>query len=111
MLNWLSDPQIWASLLTLTAMEIVLGVDNLIFLAILAGRLPIGKQESARRIGLLLALGMRLGLLAAINWIMRLTEPVLTVLGNTFSWRDLILIFGGLFLVYKSTVEVHERIE
>jgi predicted tellurium resistance membrane protein TerC len=111
MLSWLSDPQIWASLLTLTAMEIVLGVDNLIFLAILAGRLPVGQQESARRIGLILALGMRLGLLAAISWIIRLTEPVLTLLGNTFSWRDLILLFGGLFLIYKGTVEVHERIE
>lgn len=111
MLNWLSDPQIWASLLTLTAMEIVLGIDNLIFLAILAGRLPAAQQESARRIGLILALGMRLGLLAAIAWMMRLTEPVLTLLGNTFSWRDLILILGGLFLIYKGTVEVHERIE
>jgi predicted tellurium resistance membrane protein TerC len=106
-----SDPQLWASLLTLTVMEIVLGIDNLIFIAILAARLPHHLQGRARRIGLLLALGLRLGLLASIVWIMRLTEPVLEVLGHAFSWRDLILIGGGVFLVYKGTTEIHERIE
>lgn len=110
-MDWLTDPAIWASLLTLTAMEIVLGIDNLIFLAILADRLPPERRQSARRIGLMLALGMRLGLLAAISWMMRLTAPLFEILGNSFSWRDLILIGGGLFLVYKGTAEVHERIE
>lgn len=108
---WLMDPQIWASLLTLTALEVVLGIDNLIFLAILAARLPPERQARARQIGLGLALGLRLGLLAAIAWIMRLTEPVAAVAGHVFSWRDLILIGGGLFLVYKGTGEIHERIE
>jgi predicted tellurium resistance membrane protein TerC len=107
----LSDPQLWASLLTLTVMEIVLGVDNLIFIAILANRLPTHQQARARRLGLLLALGFRLGLLASITWIMRLTTPVFEVLGHGFSWRDVILIVGGVFLVYKGTVEIHERIE
>src|SRR3954467_15940514 len=108
--TWLSDPQIWVSLLTLTVMEIVLGIDNLVFLSILAERLPPGQRERARRVGLILALGMRLGLLAAISWMMRLTAPVIAVLGQEFSWRDLILIGGGLFLVYKGTEEIHERI-
>jgi predicted tellurium resistance membrane protein TerC len=110
-MGWLSDPQIWASLLTLTVMEIVLGIDNLIFLSILAERLPPAQRESARRVGLVLALGMRLSLLAAITWMMRLTEPVIAVFGNDLSWRDLILIGGGLFLVYKGTEEIHQRIE
>ncbi len=110
-MDWLSDPQIWASLLTLTALEIVLGIDNLIFVSILAARLPPERQPIARQTGLFLALGLRLGLLAAIAWIMGLTEPVLTVAGWAFSWRDLILIGGGLFLVYKGTGEIHERIE
>src|SRR3954454_6820715 len=110
-MHWLSDPQIWVSLLTLTVMEIVLGIDNLVFLSILAERLPPGQRESARRIGLVLALGIRLGLLATINWMMRLTEPVIAVFGNELSWRDLILIGGGLFLVYKGTEEIHQRIE
>jgi predicted tellurium resistance membrane protein TerC len=110
-MEWLSDPQTWASLLTLTVLEIVLGIDNLVFLSILTSRVPPEHQPIARQIGLLLALGLRLGLLAAIAWIMRLTEPVLTVAGWMFSWRDLILIGGGLFLVYKGTDEIHERIE
>jgi predicted tellurium resistance membrane protein TerC len=110
-MSWLSDPQIWVSLLTLTVMEIVLGIDNLVFLAVLAARLPAAQQERARRIGLLLALVMRLALLAAISWIMRLTAPVFAIAGQSFSWRDLILIGGGLFLVYKGTGEIHERIE
>lgn len=107
----LNDPAVWASLLTLTAMEIVLGIDNIIFIAILASRLPPAQQAAARQVGLALALGSRLGLLAAITWIMRLTDPLFTVLDQPFSGRDLILIGGGLFLIYKGTVEIHDRIE
>ncbi len=108
---WLADPQIWASLLTLTLLEVVLGIDNLIFVSILAGRLPPAQQGRARRVGLTLALVMRLALLAAISWITRLTAPVFAVAGHDFSWRDLVLIGGGLFLVYKGTQEIHARIE
>ena len=107
----LYDPQAWASLLTLTVMEIVLGIDNLVFLAILVSRLPPGRQALARQTGLILAMGSRLALLAAITWIMRLTAPLFEIAGWSLSWRDLILIVGGLFLVYKGTVEIHERIE
>ncbi len=107
----LQDPQAWASLLTLTVMEIVLGIDNLVFIAILAGRLPEHQRATARRIGLSLALIMRLGLLTAIAWIMALVHPVFSAFGQEFSWRDLILIAGGLFLVYKGTVEIHNREE
>jgi predicted tellurium resistance membrane protein TerC len=110
-MDWLTDPQIWAGLLTLTVLEIVLGIDNLIFLSILAGRLPSGQQARARQLGLGIALGMRLALLAAISWIMRLTAPVIAIAGQAFSWRDLILIGGGLFLLYKGTQEIHARIE
>ncbi|HEY6458322.1 MAG TPA: TerC family protein [Steroidobacteraceae bacterium] len=110
-MDWLSDPQVWLSLMTLTAMEIVLGIDNLVFVAILAARLPAERQPVARLIGLGLALGLRLALLAAIAWVMHLTEPLFGVADRTFSWRDLILIGGGLFLVYKGTAEIHERIE
>jgi predicted tellurium resistance membrane protein TerC len=109
--EWLTDPQIWASLLTLTVLEVVLGIDNLIFLALVAARLPPAQQTRARQAGLLIALGTRLALLAMISWIMRLTAPVLAVAGHAFSWRDLILIGGGLFLLYKGTQEIHARIE
>jgi predicted tellurium resistance membrane protein TerC len=111
LLDWLASPEHWASLLTLTAMEIVLGIDNLIFVAILVGRLPAHRRQSAWRIGLGLALITRLALLAVITEIMRLTAPVLSVAELEFSWRDLILIGGGLFLVYKGTREIHHRIE
>jgi predicted tellurium resistance membrane protein TerC len=107
----LYDPQAWASLLTLTVMEIVLGIDNLVFLAILVSRLPPSHQAFARQTGLILAMGSRLALLAAITWIMRLTAPLFEIAGWSLSWRDLILIIGGLFLVYKGTIEIHERIE
>ena len=110
-MDWLTDPQIWASFFALTALEIVLGIDNLILLSVLSARLPPGQQPAARRIGLVLALGMRLSLLAGIAWIMRLTAPVVELAGHGFSWRDLILICGGLFLVYKGTGEIHSRIE
>ncbi|MEI7713386.1 MAG: TerC family protein [Rhodospirillales bacterium] len=107
----MSDPHAWVSLLTLTVMEIVLGIDNLIFLAILSGCLAPDRQATARRLGLILALGSRLALLATIAWIMRLAAPLFAIAGQSFSWRDMILIGGGLFLVYKGTVEIHERIE
>ena len=110
-MGWLADPQAWVSLLTLTLLEVVLGIDNLIFVSILAGRLPPAQQGRARRIGLTLALVMRLALLAAISWITRLTAPVFAVAGHDVSWRDLVLIGGGLFLVYKGTQEIHARIE
>jgi predicted tellurium resistance membrane protein TerC len=110
-MEWLSDPQIWASLLTLTALEIVLGIDNLVFIAILAGRLPAERQDHARKVGLALALITRLALLASIAWIIGLTQPLFEVLGHAVSWRDVILIAGGLFLLYKGTSEMHRRLE
>jgi predicted tellurium resistance membrane protein TerC len=101
----------WISLLSLTAMEIVLGIDNIIFISILSGKLPVAQQPKARSIGLLLALVMRLGLLFTISWIMRLTAPLFTVLGQEISGRDLILLVGGLFLVGKATYEIHDKLE
>ena len=101
----------WISLLSLSAMEIVLGIDNIIFISILAGKLPQEQQARARSLGLMLALFMRLGLLLAISWIMRLTEPLFAVLGRGFSGRDLILLVGGLFLVAKATYEIHDKLE
>jgi predicted tellurium resistance membrane protein TerC len=109
--DWLSDPQIWASLLTLTALEIVLGIDNLVFIAILAGRLPAERQDRARRVGMALALITRLALLASIVWIIGLTWPLFELLGHAVSWRDIILIAGGFFLLYKGTREIHGRLE
>jgi predicted tellurium resistance membrane protein TerC len=99
------------ALVTLTAMEIVLGIDNVVFLAILVGRLPAGQQAVARRLGLTLALGMRIGLLLAISWVMGLTAPLFSVLGGSVSGRDLILLGGGLFLIGKATWEIHDKLE
>jgi predicted tellurium resistance membrane protein TerC len=110
-LSWLLDPNALAALFTLTALEIVLGIDNLIFIAITADRLPKHLQAKARNIGLSLALVMRLALLASIAWIVSLKAEVFQVFGKGFSWRDLILIGGGLFLLYKGTQEIHELIE
>jgi predicted tellurium resistance membrane protein TerC/Mg2+/Co2+ transporter CorC len=110
-MEWLTDPGIWVGLATLVVLEIVLGVDNLIFIAIIAGRLPPKQRERARRIGLVLAMGMRLALLAGISWVMSLTRPVFTLAGHGFSWRDLILIAGGTFLLIKATMEIHARLE
>ena len=110
-MDFLANPQIWISLLTLTAMEIVLGVDNLVLLAVMADRLPPRRRAAARRLGLLAALGTRVALLFSITWIMRLTQPVIVLSWHRFSWRDLILICGGLFLVYKGTTEIHHKIE
>jgi predicted tellurium resistance membrane protein TerC len=110
-MEWLSDPQIWASLLTLTALEIVLGIDNLVFITILAGRLPTERQRGARQTGLGLALLTRLALLASIAWIVGLTQPLFELFAHAVSWRDIILIAGGLFLIYKGTREIHHRLE
>jgi predicted tellurium resistance membrane protein TerC len=110
-MDWLTDPQVWASLVTLTALEIVLGVDNLVFIAITAARLPPERQNRARQIGLALALITRLALLASITWIIGLTRPLFEVFGQPVSWRDIVLISGGLFLLYKGTREIHEGLE
>ena len=104
-------PDALIALLTLTAMEIVLGIDNVIFIAILVGRVEERRRETLRRAGLVLALGLRILLLLAIEWIMGLTEPVLTLMGNELSGRDLILVGGGAFLIAKSTHEIHEKVE
>jgi predicted tellurium resistance membrane protein TerC len=111
LMDWLTDPNIWASLVTLTALEIVLGIDNLVFIAILVGRLPEERRDTARRLGLALAVISRLALLASIAWIIGLTKPVFELFDHAFSWRDIILIAGGLFLLYKGTREIHERLE
>jgi predicted tellurium resistance membrane protein TerC len=110
-MDWLSDPQVWIALATLTFLEIVLGVDNIIFISILSGKLPPEQQPRARRLGLLGALVTRVLLLFSLAWIIRLTRPWFTVLGQEISGRDLILILGGLFLLAKSTHEIHERLE
>src|SRR5215470_9783513 len=110
-MDWLTDPGLWASLLTLTALEIVLGIDNLVFIAILAGRLPAEQQNQARRLGLALALITRLGLLASIAWIISLTRPLFELFGHAVSWRNIVLIAGGLFLLYKGTKEIHHALE
>lgn len=110
-MEWLSDPQIWASLLTLSALEVVLGIDNLIFIAVLAGRLPAAEQNRARHLALALALIGRLVLLVSIVWIRSLTKPVFEVFGHVVSWHDIILIAGGFFLLYKGTHEIHNSLE
>lgn len=109
--EWMADPAAWAGLLTLIVLEIVLGIDNLVFIAILADKLPEHQRDKARFIGLSLALVMRLGLLASVAWIVTLTQPLFTALGTEISWRDVILIVGGVFLIFKGTVELHERLE
>jgi predicted tellurium resistance membrane protein TerC len=110
-MHWVTDVQLWLALLTLTAMEIVLGIDNIIFISILTGRLPHHSQGRARVIGLALAMITRIALLLSITWIMRLTHPFFTLIGHEFSGRDLILVIGGLFLLAKSVHEIHEKIE
>ena len=109
--EWITDGQIWLSLLTLSALEIVLGIDNLVFLTILTNRLPPEQRPMGRKIGLGLALGTRLMLLASLAWIVKLTSPVFIVFDQGFSWRDLILIGGGLFLIVKAVHEIHESVE
>jgi predicted tellurium resistance membrane protein TerC len=110
-MEWIADPTVWVGLAALIALEIVLGVDNLIFIAILADRLPPAERDRARIIGLSLALVMRLALLASISWAISLREPVLSLWRLEFSWRDLILVAGGLFLLVKATTEIHDRLE
>lgn len=110
-MEWIADPTAWLGLLTLIVLEIVLGIDNLVFIAILADKLPPAQRDKARVIGLSLALIMRLGLLASISWMVTLTEPLFEVFGKAFSGRDLIMLFGGIFLLFKATTELHERIE
>ena len=110
-MDWLTDPQIWIALATLTFLEIVLGVDNIIFISILSGKLPAEQQPRARRLGLLGAMVTRVLLLFSLAWIIRLTEPWFTVLRQEISGRDLILILGGLFLIGKSTYEIHDKLE
>lgn len=107
----LLDPGVWVSFITLVALEIVLGVDNLVFIAILSGRLPATQQPSARRVGLALALISRLLLLSGLAFIVKLTQPVFELLGQAISWRDLVLIGGGLFLLVKATHEIHNSLE
>jgi predicted tellurium resistance membrane protein TerC len=109
--EFLSDPQVWMAFLTLTVLEIVLGIDNIVFIAILVQRLPKALQARARQIGLGLAMAMRIGLLLSISWVMGLTEPLFTVLGFGLSGRDLILLIGGGFLLAKSTLEIHHSLE
>lgn len=111
MLDWLSDPNAWVALLTLTSLEIVLGIDNIIFIAILAGRLPAEQQGRARFLGLAVALISRLLLLLSLAWIIKLTAPLFSIFGHEISGRDLVLIVGGLFLLAKSTHEIHARLE
>jgi predicted tellurium resistance membrane protein TerC len=110
-MDWITDPQAWIGFATLTVLEIVLGIDNVIFLSILAGKLPQAQQQRARQIGLILAMLMRILLLLSLSWIVQLTAPLFTVLGQEISGRDLVLILGGLFLIAKSTHEIHERLE
>ncbi|WP_309629576.1 TerC family protein [Brevundimonas sp.] len=107
----LSDPAAWAALVTLVVMEVVLGIDNLIFISILSNKLPPEHRQRVRRIGIGLALVMRLALLSIIAWLVGLIQPVFTVMGNEFSWKDLILIAGGLFLIWKATKEIHHTVD
>lgn len=111
MMELLTDPQAWIAFATLTALELVLGIDNIVFISILVDKLPKARQEVARRLGLFMAMFIRVGLLMVLSWIVGLTAPVFTVIGQEISGRDLILICGGLFLIWKSTGEIHQSLE
>jgi len=111
LLELATSPAAWVALATLVVMEIVLGIDNLIFISILTNKLPVHQQQKARRLGIGMALFLRLGLLSTVAYIVQLTEPVIEVLGQTFSWKDMILIAGGLFLVWKATTEIHHSVD
>lgn len=111
MLEWIADPSAWVALATLTLLEIVLGIDNIIFISILVGRLPEAQRQKARILGLGLAMGTRILLLLSLAWVMRLTEPLFSMLDEAISGRDLILLVGGLFLIAKSTHEIHQSLE
>ena len=110
-MDWITDPQAWIAFVTLTALEIVLGVDNVVFISILAGKLPVEQREKARRLGLGLAMFVRILLLLSIAWVVKLTSPLFSVLTQEISGRDLILLLGGLFLLAKSTHEMHSQLE
>lgn len=110
-MDWIANPQIWIAFGTLTALELVLGIDNVVFISILSGKLPPEQQKKARLVGLALAMVMRVGLLFSLSWIIRLTAPLFDVKGHEISGRDLVLIAGGLFLLAKSTHEIHQRLE
>jgi len=110
-MDWLGEPEAWIGFVTLAVLEIVLGIDNLIFISILVGKLPARDQPLARRLGLALAMIGRIGLLLSLSWVVRLTRPLFTVVGQDISGRDLVLIVGGLFLLAKSTHEIHDRLE
>ncbi len=111
MIELLQDPAVWASFATLTIMEIVLGIDNIVFISIVVSRLPPAQAKRARQIGLALALVFRIALLGVLSWLIALTAPVFTLFDHGYSWRDIILLVGGLFLIYKATAEIHEQIE
>lgn len=111
MLEWIAQPEAWIALATLTALEIVLGIDNIVFISILVGRLPAKQRQSARLMGLSLAMGTRIILLLSLTWVMGLTKPLFSVLGEAISGRDIILMAGGLFLLAKSTLEIHNALE
>jgi len=111
MLHLVTDPNAWLALITLSVLEIVLGIDNIVFISVLIARLPAKRALMARRVGIGLALVFRIALLLMLTWIMRLTAPLFTLFGNDFSWRDLILIGGGLFLIAKGTHEIHSEVE
>jgi len=110
-MDWLADPQAWVGFITLLALEIILGIDNVIFISILAGKLPPEQQPKARYVGLGLAMFMRILLLLSLSWVIRLTAPLFAVFGHEISGRDLILIIGGLFLLAKATHEIHQKLE
>jgi len=110
-MDWITSPEAWVAFGTLLALEIVLGVDNVIFISILAGKLPASQREKARYLGLALAMVMRILLLLSLSWMIRLTAPLFTVFGEEISGRDLILLIGGLFLIAKSTHEIHQKLE
>jgi predicted tellurium resistance membrane protein TerC len=109
--DWISDPAIWASLVTLTAMEIVLGIDNIVFISLIVGKLPPERATRARQLGLAMALVFRILLLLSLFWLIGLTAPLFTLFGEAFSWRDLVLIAGGAFLLFKATLEIHKDVE
>ena len=110
-MDWISSPESWIALVTLTVLEIVLGIDNIVFISILASKLPTTRQARARNLGLTLAMITRILLLLSLTWIMRLTTPFFDIAGHGVSGRDLILLFGGIFLIWKSVYEIHQRLE